>query len=117
MKLHETSLILHHVLGCSCVCNLLRKRVSHKYMGTHIYIKSFGRKGYLTELGIIPGVMSFPATVIALHTCYTLVSITLSLMLPGHTFPRLRALKGMLTFLGLFAMKGPFALRLTSIGN
>jgi len=86
-------------------------------MGTHIYVRSFGRKGYLTGRGTISSVMSFPATVIALHTCYTLVSIALSLLLLGHTFPRSRALRGMLTFLGLFAMKGPFFLRLTSVDN
>ena len=86
-------------------------------METHIYIRSFGRKGYLTGLETIMSVMSFPTIGIALHTCYTVVSIALSLLLLGHTFPRSRALRGMLTFLGLFAMKGPFFLRLTSVDN
>jgi len=95
----------------------LRKRVSNKCMRTHIYIRSFGRKGYLTGLGTIPSVMSFPTTAIALHTCYTLVSIALNLLLLGHTFPKLRVLRGMLTFLGLFVTKGPFSLKLTSLGN
>jgi len=77
-------------------------------MGTHIYIRSFGRKGYLTGLGTIPRVMPFLATVIALHMCYTLL---------GNPFPRSGVLRSMLTFLGLFVMKEPFSLKLTSLGN
>ena len=86
-------------------------------MVTHIYIRSFGRKSYLTRLGTIPSIVSFPATVIALYTCYTLVSIALNLLLLGNTFPRSGALRGVLAFLGLFATKGPFALRFASFGN
>ena len=85
--------------------------------GTHIYIRNFGEKGYLARLGRIPSIMPFPTTVIALHTCYTLISIVLSLLLLSNTYPRAGVLRGMLTFLGLFASKGPFALRLTSLGN
>jgi len=72
------------VLGCSHVYNPLRKRVSNKCMETHIYIKNFGRKEYL---GNIPNVMSFPATVIALHMCYILVFVALILLFLGPTFP------------------------------
>ena len=62
--------------------------------GTHIYFRNFGGKGNLVRLGTIPSVRPFPATVIALHTCYTLVSITLSLLLLGNTFPRSRVFEG-----------------------
>ena len=55
-------------------------------MGTHIYIKGFGGKGYLARLGTILSVMPFPAIVIAVHTCYTLVSIALSLLFLDNTF-------------------------------
>jgi len=117
MEFHETSLILNYVLACSRVYNPLRKTVSNKCMGTHIYIKSFGVKGYLARLRKIPSIMPFPAIVITLHTCYILVSIALTLLLLCNTFPRLGVLMGMGAFLGLFATKGPFALGLTSIGN
>ena len=63
-------------------------------------------KGTLLGLGQ-SSVMPFPATVIALHTCYILVSIALSLLLLGNIFPRSGVLRGALTFLGLFAKKGP----------
>jgi len=86
-------------------------------MGTHTYIKKFGGGGYLVGLGIIPSIIPFPVTVTAIHMCYTLVSIALNFLLPGNTFPRSGVLRGMLTFLGLFSTKGPFALRLTSFGN
>ena len=74
-----------------CVCLLpctqsLRKRVGNKCMGTHIFIRNFGGKGYLARLGTIPSVMPFPAIVIALHTCYTLFSITLSVLFLDNTF-------------------------------
>ena len=86
-------------------------------MGTHIYFRNFDGKGYVARLGTIPSVMTFPTTVMALHTCYTLVSIALSLLLLGNTFSQLGVLRSMLTFLGQFATKGPFALRPTSLGN
>ena len=86
-------------------------------MGTHIYFRDFGGKGYLARLGTIPSIMPFPAIVIVLHTCYTLVSIALSLLLRGNTYLRSGVLRDMLTFLGLFATKKPFAFRLTSLGN
>jgi len=117
MEFYETSLVLNYVLGCSHVYNPLRKRVSKKFMGIPIYIRSFGGKGYLAGLGTIPSVMPFPATVITLDTCYIVVSMALSLLLFGNTFPRSRVLRDAWTFLGLFATKGPFALRLTSLGN
>jgi len=117
MEFHETSLVLNYLFVCSHVLNPLRKRVSKKCMETHIYIRNFGGKGYLARLGTIPSVMPFLAIVIALHTRYTLVSIALSLLLLGNTFPRSRVLRGMLTFLGLVAVKGPFAVKLTSLGN
>ena len=43
--------------------------------------------------------MAFSATVIALHTCYILVPIALSLLLLGNTFPRSGVLRGTLTYL------------------
>ena len=86
-------------------------------MGTHIFIRNFGREGYLARLGTIPSVMSFHTTIITLHTCYTLVSIALSLLFLGNTFSQLGVLRSMLIFLEQFAMKGPFPLRLTSLGN
>ena len=76
---------------------LLRKRVSNKCMGTHIYFRDFGGKGYLARLGTIPSIMPFPAIVIVLHTCYTLVSIALSLLLRGNTYLRSGVLRDMLT--------------------
>ena len=88
MEFHKTRLVLNYVLGCSHVYKPLRKRVSNKCMGTHIYIGGFGGKGYLIRLRIIPSVMSFPTTVITLQACYILVSIALSLLLLGNTFPR-----------------------------
>jgi len=117
MELHETSLVLNYVFGSSHVLNPLRKRVGNEGMGTHIYFRNFGGKGYLARLGTIPSVMTFPTTVMALHTCYTLVSIVVSLLLLGKTFSQLGVLRSMLTFLGQFATKRPFALRLTSLGN
>ena len=86
-------------------------------MGIHIFINNFGGKGYLARLGAIPSVMPFPTTVMTLHMCYTLISIALSLLLLGNTFSQSGVLRSMLTFLGQFATKGPFALRLTSLGN
>jgi len=86
-------------------------------MGTHIYIKGFGGKGYLARLGTIPTIMPFLATVIGLRKCYILVFIALNLLLLGNTFPRSGVLTSAWTFLGLFATKGPFTLRLTSFGK
>jgi len=77
VEFHEASPVLNYVFVCSCVLNPLRKRVSNKCMGIYIFIRNFGGKGYLARLGTIPSVMPFPA-IIALHTCYTLFSITLS---------------------------------------
>jgi len=45
IEFHEMNLVLNYVLSFSSVYNPLRKRVSNKCMGTHIYIKNFGRKG------------------------------------------------------------------------
>jgi len=70
------------------------------------------RKGGLRT---VPSIMLFPATVIALHTCYILVSLALSLLLLGSTLPRSGVLKGVQTLLILFGTKGPFTLRLTSL--
>ena len=84
--------------------------IRDRYMGTHIYIRNFGGKWYLVRLGTIPSVTPFLATVVAPHMCYTLVSIALSLLFLGNTFPWSRVLRDMLTFLSLFAMKGPFTL-------
>jgi len=86
-------------------------------MGTHIYIRNFGMKGYLARLGTISTVMPIPAAAITLHTCYILISIALSLLLLGNTFLRSGVLRDTLTFLGLFGRKKPFALMLTSLGN
>ena len=61
--------------------------------------------------------MPFPATVMALRMCYTLVSIALSLLLLGNTFFQSGVLRSMLTFLDQFATKGLSALRLTFLGN
>jgi len=108
-EFHETSCVLNYVLGCSHVDNPLRTRVSNKCMGTHIYIRNFYGKGYLTVLGTIPSAMSLPLTVIALHMCYILVPIALNLLLLGNTFPRSGVLRGTWTFLGLFTTKWPFS--------
>ena len=113
MEFHETSLVLKYVFGCSRVLNPLRKRISKHTLTLGILMG----KGYLARLGTIPSVMPFPAIVITLHTYYILVFIVLSLLLLGHTFPKLRALRGLLTFLGQFSTRGPFAFRLMSLGN
>jgi len=60
---------------------------------THL-LQDFGGEGYLVRLGTIPSVRPFPATVIALHMCYTFVPIALSLLLFGNTFPRSRVFYG-----------------------
>jgi len=86
IKHRETNLILNYVLSSSRVYNPLRKKVSNKCMGTHIYIRRFGGKEYLARLGTIPSVISFPATIIALHMCYILVSMPIRLLLLGNTF-------------------------------
>jgi len=87
MEHHKTSLILNYVLGYFHVYNPLKKRVSKKCMGTHIYIRSFDEKGYLCGLKTILSIMSFPPTVIARHMSYILISIALNLLLLSNTIP------------------------------
>ena len=109
-----TSPVWNYVISCSCVYNLLSKRVSDKCMETHTYIRGFSGKGYLSGFRTISSEMSFRTTVIALHTCYILIFIALIPLLLGNTISRSGLLTGTRTFLSPFATKRPFTLRIAS---
>ena len=72
--------------------------------------------GNLRWLGtILSEVSSF--IVITGHTCYILLSIVLSLFLPGNTILWWGILRDVWTFLSLLATKRTFPVKLATLGN
>jgi len=61
--------------------------------------------------------VSLLSIAIALHTCYILVSIALSLLFLGNTILRSGVLRCSWTMLSLLAKKRPLAFRFAALGN
>ena len=85
MKVHKISSVMNYVLGCSCAFNPLEIIFGSWCLGAQILFRSNCERRYINRFRTIPSTKSLISTVIALHTCYIRLSISISLFPFGST--------------------------------